>query len=166
MCKNFGMRETEIVGQRLRRLRKAAGLNQHDLAAKAGVSFRSIQEIEGGRGNPTLDTLVILSGALKSPLMLVDVERYVSKDAHDTSMSLLAKDHQKKCAALAEVTKKSLSLQEKYIKTLEQAKELNQENSVLRAELKQYKAMVDQLEGLNKKLEARDSRAHSNGRSR
>lgn len=52
-------------GKRLKALRKDANLSQHELASRAGVSHRAIQDIESGSGNPTLDTLSSLAASLK-----------------------------------------------------------------------------------------------------
>jgi transcriptional regulator with XRE-family HTH domain len=48
----------------LRRLRKAAGLSQEELAFRADIHRTQISFIEGGRRLPRLDTLVKLAGAL------------------------------------------------------------------------------------------------------
>jgi transcriptional regulator with XRE-family HTH domain len=41
----------ETVGQRVKRLRKARGLRESDLARSAGLSERTIRLIESGQGN-------------------------------------------------------------------------------------------------------------------
>jgi transcriptional regulator with XRE-family HTH domain len=48
----------------LRRLRKAAGLSQEELAFRADIHRTQISFIEGGKRLPRLDTLVKLAGAL------------------------------------------------------------------------------------------------------
>jgi transcriptional regulator with XRE-family HTH domain len=58
---------TEIqrrLGMRLRELRLAAGLTQSALAARAGLSYKFIGEMERGVGNPTLDSLCAVAQAL------------------------------------------------------------------------------------------------------
>src|ERR1051326_8962078 len=52
-----------IVGARVR-----AGMTQTDLAKKASTTHARISEIEGGEGNPTLETLALLANALDFPL--------------------------------------------------------------------------------------------------
>jgi transcriptional regulator with XRE-family HTH domain len=52
------------LGTRLRALRRARGLTQEQLAERAGLSYKFLGEIERGQGNPTLETLVALAGAL------------------------------------------------------------------------------------------------------
>lgn len=52
------------IGARIREMRERAGLNQLELAAKSKVAVRTIQLIEYGRGNPTIETLEALTKAL------------------------------------------------------------------------------------------------------
>ncbi len=40
------------------------GLNQRELAAKAGVDYRNLQRMEDGEGNPTFKTLAKIAHAL------------------------------------------------------------------------------------------------------
>ncbi len=51
-------------GLLLRQLRLAAGMTQSDLAQRAGVSVRSIQHLDAGRGQPHVDTMLRLADAL------------------------------------------------------------------------------------------------------
>jgi transcriptional regulator with XRE-family HTH domain len=55
------------VGVNVRRLRQRAGWSLGDLARAAGVSKSTVSTIEGGDGNPGLETLVALSVALGVP---------------------------------------------------------------------------------------------------
>jgi len=52
-------------GQRLRRLRRDAGLTQRDLATRLGVDRRTIQRYELGQIFPVPETLVALVLALR-----------------------------------------------------------------------------------------------------
>lgn len=54
-------------GDRLRRLRLAAGLTQDELAERAAVSARSISDFERGLHRPRRDTLALLADALRLP---------------------------------------------------------------------------------------------------
>jgi transcriptional regulator with XRE-family HTH domain len=56
------------VGTRLREWRRRRGLTQEQLAARAGLSYKFIGEIERGTGNPTLETLGRLAAALRVDL--------------------------------------------------------------------------------------------------
>ncbi len=54
-----------IFGSRLKRLRKAAGLTQEELAEVAGISVRGLSDLERGViGAPRLETLALLAKAL------------------------------------------------------------------------------------------------------
>lgn len=65
----------EILGKRIQSLRKKAGLTQLQLAEMANLSLKHLGEIERGRGNPTLDSLLNLSSSLGISLTkLFDLE--------------------------------------------------------------------------------------------
>jgi transcriptional regulator with XRE-family HTH domain len=59
------------IGGRLRQRREVLGLLQSQLAALSGVSARTIQLVEQGKGNPSLDTLIQLADPLGVRLELV-----------------------------------------------------------------------------------------------
>jgi transcriptional regulator with XRE-family HTH domain len=55
----------ESLGQRLKRLREAAGLSQQDLAVRAGLSVSVVSQIEQGRKtDPRMTTVLFLAEAL------------------------------------------------------------------------------------------------------
>lgn len=56
------------LGQRLKRLRNLCELTQEELADAARLDAKHVQDVEGGRTNPTFATLLALSRALKVPL--------------------------------------------------------------------------------------------------
>jgi transcriptional regulator with XRE-family HTH domain len=56
-----------IVGDNVRRLRERAGLSLRELAAQATVSTSTLSGIEAGAGNPGVETLVNIAGALGVP---------------------------------------------------------------------------------------------------
>jgi transcriptional regulator with XRE-family HTH domain len=58
---NFTM---DSLSQLLRRRRRELGVTQADLARLAGLSLHGVSDLETGRGNPTLETLVKLTDAL------------------------------------------------------------------------------------------------------
>jgi transcriptional regulator with XRE-family HTH domain len=59
------MKAAEAFPDRLRRLRKAAGLSRESLALRAGCSWKSVQAWEQGRrGPPSLDLAAGLARAL------------------------------------------------------------------------------------------------------
>ncbi|UCM88123.1 helix-turn-helix domain-containing protein [Streptomyces marincola] len=59
------------VGRRLRELREEQGLSLSELARRAGLGKATLSELEGGRRNPTLDTLYALTTALRTHLTAV-----------------------------------------------------------------------------------------------
>ena len=55
---------SENIGHVLRKRRELLGLLQPQLAAISGVSIRTIQLVEMGKGNPSLETLIKLADLL------------------------------------------------------------------------------------------------------
>jgi transcriptional regulator with XRE-family HTH domain len=58
----------QVVGANLRRLRTEHGRSLSDLARTSGVAKATLSALEGGRGNPTLETLSALAAALEIPM--------------------------------------------------------------------------------------------------
>lgn len=58
------MRWEEIVGDNIRRLRKAKGVSQETLAHEAGIAMRYLAGIERGEENPSLLVMVKVAKAL------------------------------------------------------------------------------------------------------
>lgn len=56
----------QIFGRNVCRLRNEAKLTQEQLAEKADISRRFLQEIEAGTKNPTVDVITKIKLALKS----------------------------------------------------------------------------------------------------
>jgi transcriptional regulator with XRE-family HTH domain len=65
-----------IVGEKIRSLRKGAGLSQEVLAERCGIFRTYLSRIESGSANPSLVVLVTLAKAL-------DVEPYVLLQADE-----------------------------------------------------------------------------------
>ncbi|HEY3695297.1 MAG TPA: helix-turn-helix transcriptional regulator [Phenylobacterium sp.] len=55
-----------VVGANIRRLRKAKGLTQEQLAHEAGVAMRYVAGVERGEENPSLKFLVKMAEALET----------------------------------------------------------------------------------------------------
>jgi DNA-binding XRE family transcriptional regulator len=66
-----GPNAVPLVGEQVRRLRAAAGLTQHELAARTGSTQPAIAHLEAGRRTPTLTTLEKLAKALGQDLVVV-----------------------------------------------------------------------------------------------
>lgn len=60
----------ENIGYLLRKRRELLGLLQPQLAAISGVSIRTIQLVELGKGNPSLETLIKLAEPLGLQIQL------------------------------------------------------------------------------------------------
>jgi transcriptional regulator with XRE-family HTH domain len=58
----------KVVGTNLRRLRTERSLSLSDLGRTSGVAKATLSALEGGRGNPTLETLSALAAALQVPM--------------------------------------------------------------------------------------------------
>ena len=59
------------LGDKIRQRRELLGLLQPQLATLSGINTRTIQLVEQGKGNPTLDTLLHLIEPLGLNLELV-----------------------------------------------------------------------------------------------
>ena len=59
------------IGDKIRQRRELLGLVQPQLAALSGVNTRTIQLVEQGKGNPSLETLLRLLDPLGLNLELV-----------------------------------------------------------------------------------------------
>ncbi len=53
------------LGERLRELRKSAGITQEELGEKAELSYKFIGELERGQVNVSLDSIVRITDALE-----------------------------------------------------------------------------------------------------
>jgi y4mF family transcriptional regulator len=59
------------IGEKIKQRRELLGLIQHDLALMAEISTRTIQLLEQGKGNPSLDTLLRVADPLGLELDVV-----------------------------------------------------------------------------------------------
>lgn len=75
----------EVLGARLRRLRKLRGLTLTELAAEAGVSPQYLSEVERGRKEPSSEMIAAISGALG--LTLVQLTSHVADELQRTSFT-------------------------------------------------------------------------------
>lgn len=60
--------DKQALGLKIRQIRNKRGLSQEDLAGEARIGRKTLEVLEAGAGNPTIDTLVALSTALDFPL--------------------------------------------------------------------------------------------------
>jgi len=54
----------ELLGRRIRALRKSKGLTQEQLGAECGVNYKFLGGIERGEENPSLSVLLKIAGGL------------------------------------------------------------------------------------------------------
>ncbi len=59
---------TQKVGEKIKKLRREAGLTQEQLAVKARLDLTTVNEIEAGNRNPSLKTLRKIALALRTPI--------------------------------------------------------------------------------------------------
>lgn len=55
----------ELLGARIKELRKKAQISQEELAGKIGMHYKNLSRIEAGRGYPTLQNLENIAAVLK-----------------------------------------------------------------------------------------------------
>jgi len=76
-------RTTKDLGQTLRAARKAKGLTQAELAARAGVWQRTVSNIETGTSGAKVDTIFDLLAALDLELRIVPRSKMTQRDLED-----------------------------------------------------------------------------------
>ncbi|NDK30951.1 helix-turn-helix domain-containing protein [Nesterenkonia haasae] len=75
----------EVLGARLRRLRKRRGLTLTELGARAGVSPQYLSEVERGRKEASSEMIAAISGALG--LTLIDLTSHVADELQRSASS-------------------------------------------------------------------------------
>jgi transcriptional regulator with XRE-family HTH domain len=68
----------EVLGSRLRRLRRERGERLAEAAARAGISPQYLSEIERGRKEPSSEMIAAVAGAYG--LTLIDLTTFVTED--------------------------------------------------------------------------------------
>ena len=76
-------RTTKDLGQALRAARKANGLTQAELAARAGVWQRTVSNIETGTSGAKAETIFDLLAALDLELRIVPRSKMTPRDLED-----------------------------------------------------------------------------------
>ena len=72
----------KLLGMRIKSLREGRLQTQNDLAALTNLSLKNLGELERGRGNPSLKSLVSIAGGLGVTLSeLFDFEPYKDNKA-------------------------------------------------------------------------------------
>jgi len=74
----------ELLGMRIREVRKIRQLSQEKLAAMVGVEPKQISRIEGGKSAPTLDTLDAIARELQVEMKdLLDFQHLKDEESPD-----------------------------------------------------------------------------------
>lgn len=63
------------LGDKLRRLRKAKGLTQGELAEKVGVDINTIVRYETGKNSPKVETLELITKELGAKIVVIPEKR-------------------------------------------------------------------------------------------
>jgi transcriptional regulator with XRE-family HTH domain len=71
----------ELLGMRVREVRKLRGLSQEKLAEQVGVEPKQISRIEGGKSAPSLDTLEAIARSLQVEMKdLLDFQHLIPEE--------------------------------------------------------------------------------------
>lgn len=68
------------LGEKLRRLRKAQGLTQGELAEKVGVGINTIVRYETGKNSPKVEILELITKELGAKIVLIPEKELGGKD--------------------------------------------------------------------------------------
>lgn len=92
------MDRKELIGKRIREIRKAQRLSQEQAAEKADISPNYLSRIERGKENPTLDMLIKFADALKIEMWeMFDFGHEVNiKELRDAMSKLLKETDEEK----------------------------------------------------------------------
>lgn len=102
------MQVKELIGQRIKELRRASNMSQETLAEKAGISSKYLSSIERGMENPTLDTFISLVAALGIEFRdLFDFSHHgkSQKELKESVSALLDKGGEEKLKIIAKLIK-------------------------------------------------------------
>lgn len=68
----------ELLGRRIRNLRRSKGLSQKELAKKSGLDLKLIRGVERGEADPSVEDLKKISEGLEAEL--IDLLRFKHKE--------------------------------------------------------------------------------------
>ena len=68
------------LGDKLRRLKKAKGLTQGELAEKVGVDIKTIVRYETGKNSPKVETLELITKELGAKIVVIPEKELGGKD--------------------------------------------------------------------------------------
>jgi transcriptional regulator with XRE-family HTH domain len=73
----------QLIGVRIKSLRRSKGMSQEELAEKMRISSKYLSSIERGKENPTLDTFIKLAEVLEIELSEIFNFSHEGKSAKD-----------------------------------------------------------------------------------
>jgi transcriptional regulator with XRE-family HTH domain len=87
------MQTKELLGARIKEVRKLRQLSQEKLAEKVGVEPKQISRIEGGKSSPSMDTLEAIARELRVEMReLFDFQHLTTGNLpEDEALSILSK---------------------------------------------------------------------------
>jgi DNA-binding XRE family transcriptional regulator len=77
--------ELKALGQRLKNFRKAEGLNQEELATRAGIGRVTLSRLERGKQEPRFQTLMNLASAMD-----ISFQKLITEEGSDFDQTALA----------------------------------------------------------------------------
>jgi transcriptional regulator with XRE-family HTH domain len=80
------MKKKNIIGEKIKRLRKTNDMNQAELGRKIGADARQISNYENGKNTPSTDALIRIANVFKVSL------DYLAKDEVDTMAAAPIRD--------------------------------------------------------------------------
>lgn len=78
-------KELKALGQRLKNFRKAEGLNQDELAKRAGIGRVTLSRLERGKQEPRFQTLMDLASAMD-----ISFQKLITEEGSDSDQTALA----------------------------------------------------------------------------
>lgn len=105
-----------VIGQRIRKMRKAHGLSQEELAEKVGISTTHMSHIETGNTKLSLPVLVALSMALgvRTDDLLFEIPHAARNDSLHGIMELLESCTPQQLRILEDVIRATKTALQKY----------------------------------------------------
>ncbi len=102
-----GDKTKELVGKRIKELRRAKRMTQEELAEKTNISAKYLSSIERGLENPTFDTIIKLAYALDVEVSeLFNYSQHLPADElREYIMGLLNQSDEKKLRLAAKILK-------------------------------------------------------------
>ena len=105
------------IGQRIRKIRKANGLSQEQLAERVGISVTHMSHIETGNTKLSLEVFAEIAQALeaRSDELLFGEREIIREQASEEVLSLLSECSPKQLCILSEILRAVKSSLEKYV---------------------------------------------------